>query len=253
MINIKERARRRAAESRRSVGLNLLVPVEIWQILLAAEISILRKPLKSNISGLFMRKGSAKLILINTARTVGHQNFTGCHEYFHLLYDEGIEKKICQVGYFDPRNPNEREADYFAAYFLVPDEALEFQTERRLKGKKRHLNMSDVIALEQIFCVSHKAMLVRLNEAGYLTSEEIKGMKSGVLALAMQLGYDTKLYLSSNEDNVLSNYAEKAKIALEAGLISQGKYEELLLKAGLEELVFGDVGEDDEWDETIPL
>lgn len=251
MVNIKERARRRAAESRRSVGLNLLVPVEIWKILLAAGISVVRKPLKSNISGLFMRKGSAKLILINTARTVGHQSFTSCHEYFHLLYDENTEKKICQVGDFNPKNPNEREADYFAAYFLVPDEALEFQIEKRLKGKIRRLRTSDVIGLEQMFGVSHKAMLVRLNETGYLTSEEVESMKGGVLALAKQLGYNAQLYLPSNEDNIFSDYAEKAKIAYEMGLISQGKYEELLLEAGLEELVFGSTEGEDAWDETI--
>ncbi|MCL6448437.1 MAG: ImmA/IrrE family metallo-endopeptidase [Armatimonadetes bacterium] len=252
MFDIRERARRRGAEARREAGLNLLVPVDIWKVLQASEISILKKPLKSNISGMFLKKGFVKLVLINTSRTVGHQNFTGCHEYFHLLYDQD-DKKICRAGEFDSNDSNEREADYFAAYFLAPDEALEFQVERRLKGKRRALNIADAIALEQMFGMSHQAMLIRLKEAGYIHAEEEEHMRSRVLTQALQLGYSPDLYLPSNENAIISNYAEKAKEALDKGLISQGRYEELLLEAGLEELVFGLTEREEERDETIPL
>lgn len=234
------RARKRATESRRQLGFNLLVPVDIWWVLRTEGISVIKKPLKSEISGLFMRKQDVALVLVNSARTLGHQNCTAAHEYFHLRYDVELTGRVCTAGNFDPRNASERNADYFAAYFLVPDEAIEWQVERRTGG--RSIDLPDVIALEQYFGVSHQAMLIRLVETGHLSEKEREQWSEGIIEAAEQLGYDPKLYIPTNEEVVLSDYAEKAMLALKRGLISTGRYEELLLEAGYADLVYGEEG-----------
>ncbi|MEW6183587.1 MAG: ImmA/IrrE family metallo-endopeptidase [Bacillota bacterium] len=237
----RTRIRRRAAESRRQLGFNLLVPVNIWSVLRTAGISVIKKPLKSEISGLFMRKQDVALVLINSARTLGHQNFTAAHEYFHLRYDLELTCRVCSAGNFDPRNAGERDADYFAAYLLAPDEAIEWQIERRTGGLP--VDLPDIIALEQYFGISHQAMLIRLVETGHLSEKEKEQWGEGVIEAAKQLGYDTNLYMHTNEEVVLSDYAEKAMFALKRGLISAGRYEELLLEAGYADLVYGEEGE----------
>ncbi|NSW84661.1 MAG: ImmA/IrrE family metallo-endopeptidase [Syntrophothermus sp.] len=239
-MDIRYRAQQRARESRQQFGYNQLIPVDIWQILRAEGIAVIKRPLKSDISALFLRKFPAALVLVNSARTLGHQNFSGAHEYFHFRYDPEQKIKVCKVMEFDPRNPNEREADLFAAYFLVPDEALEWQLERRLRGRQRHLSITDVIALEQLFWVSHREMLIRLEEIGYLNQKQREEMAAGIIETARRLGYDTSLYKPTNESVVLSDLPEKATLALERELISSGRYEEILLEAGYPELIYGE-------------
>jgi len=50
----------------------------------------------------------------------------------------------------------------------------------------------------------------------------------------------------THEDRIISSYAEKAKVAMDSDLISSGKYEQLMLEAGLADLLFEpDVAEGD--------
>lgn len=233
------RARARAVESRRSLGLGLLMPVDIWKVLQMSGVSVLVEPLASSISGLFARKGNAQLILINSAKSLGHQNFTAAHEWFHLCYNPDLAWRVCSVALPGQRDRVEREADLFAAYFFMPDEALESFLAKRKKAPGQ-LEMIDVIALEQAYGMSHEAALIRLEETGWLDSDSVKAMKDGVRRSARELGYSDQLYRPTGETSFQSDYAAKAALALKRGLISEGRYEELLLEAGLEDLLYGD-------------
>ena len=64
----------------------------------------------------------------------------------------------------------------------------------RENGNKECLTLEDVIRIEQYYGVSHKAMLYRLLNEGYLKSEQIKGMEVGIIETAAKLGYDISLY-----------------------------------------------------------
>lgn len=240
-----ERIRREAAEARRRLGFTLMVPIDVWAVLRTEGVSVVKRPFRSDVSGVFMRRGPTVLVLINSARTLGHQNFTAAHEYFHFRYDEELLMNVCKADEFDPRNVREREADVFAAHFLAPDEAVEMQVLQRLRGRRRELNLADIIALEQLFGLSHEAMLRRLVETGHLADDARQLFSKGVIQAARLYGYDTKLYQPTNDHVILSDYLEKAKQALDLGLISQGRYEEMLLEAGYADLVFG-YGEGDE-------
>ena len=106
--------------------------------------------------------------------------------------------------------------------------------------------MSDIIRMEQYFGVSHQAMLIRLQDEGYLTSAQAESMQAGVIACASRLGYDVSLYKPSPEDKnirVLGHYICQADRLLHANIISAGKYEEFLLDAFRDDIVFGEDSE----------
>lgn len=240
MEDLKQQARLKANYSRRKLGYSLFTPVDIWEILRSEGVAIIKKPLKSKISAFFMRRPPVALVLINSARTLGHQNFSAAHEYFHFLYDPGLLSRACETMKFDTKNAKEREADYFAAYFLAPDEAIAWYIQLRL-GLKADLEINEIIGMEQFFQLSHQAMLNRLIDLGYLSTQKWEDYsKFKISALAKQLGYSNSLYTPTNDTVMLSDLPEKAILALNRGLISRGLYEEILLESGYPDLVFGE-------------
>jgi Zn-dependent peptidase ImmA (M78 family) len=135
------------------------------------------------------------------------------------------------------------EANSFASYFLVPDDALRYYLNLRLQNSSRKPNMRDLIYLENYFAVSHALMLLRLINMGVISEAEAEQMKAGVISAAIRLGYSPALYRDTADDQgrvIYSNYAELAEELLEAGQITYGKYEELLLEGGYGEILFGD-------------
>ncbi|MBE0467020.1 MAG: ImmA/IrrE family metallo-endopeptidase [Candidatus Desulforudis sp.] len=175
---------------------------------------------------------------------MGHQYYTGAHELCHLLYHKHLERYVCNVGLYDSRAPMERESDSFAGQFLVPDAALEYLVSRRL-GTRKSLSIADGVFLEQYFQVSHSVMLIRLEQLGLIDKAQSEDWKPGIIRTARELGYDTSLYKPTGISSTMSDYAEKAKKALDEGLISRGKYEELLLEAELHSILFDEEGEDE--------
>jgi len=240
--DIKSRARNRAIETRNELGINSNEPidVDILKVLRKKEkISIIVTELKGNISGFFLRKEDICLIVINSSRSFGHQRFTAAHEYYHFKYDKGMNGKICTINKY-------KEANYFASYFLMPDESLKYYVDKRTKGNK--LNIRDLIYLENYFMVSHALMLIRLKLINIISEKEIELMKNGIIYKASKLGYDTALYKDTKEKGMFkySNYAELAEELLEKGSISYGKYEELLIDGNFEDILFKENGNENE-------
>jgi len=241
------RASSRAIDTRNELGINLSEPIDsdILKVLRKKEnISIIVTELKGNISGYFLRKEDICLIVINSSRSLGHQRFTAAHEYYHFKYDKEMKGKICpiKINKFNDGYENETEANYFASYFLMPDESLRYYIDRRTKGNK--LNIRDLIYLENYFMVSHALMLVRLKLINIISEKEVELMKNGIIDKASKLGYDTALYKNTKEKGtvIYSDYAELAEELLEKGSISYGKYEELLIDGKFENILFDEKG-----------
>ena len=67
-------------------------------------------------------------------------------------------------------------------------------------------------------------------------------MKKNIILSAKKFGYDAKLYSPTPTDkqyNTLGQYITLAEQINERGLVSTGKYEELLLDAFRSDIVFG--------------
>lgn len=240
---IERRARRLAGDERSLYGFNGYEPVDVFKVLKIAGISCIKKPLKSDISGIFLKASNVKVILINSNKSIGHQNFTAAHELYHSEFDEGLEGRVCKVGKFDITNEPEIIADYFAAHFLMPEEGIRINLDKRLKDRDE-IDIGDVIFLEQLYSVSHLAMLNRLLNLKIIDSAKKDEFLLCIRMRARVLGYDDSLYLPSNDSKIFSDYAEKAKLALDKDLITFSRYEELLADADLIDLNYSEEVED---------
>lgn len=226
-----------AVEMRTKLGVPIFDPIENIGNLLYKKmgISIIKKQMDSKISGICSRSDDGIMaILVNTSYSLGRQNFTIAHEFYHLVYDEDLNKYL---------NEKETKANIFASYFLMPREALDFYLEKKgISRKKDVLTKEDVLEISLYFKLSYLAVIVRLEKLEKLLSKEkateLKSMNAHELAVLN--GIFTKLYTTTNEKFIAkTNYVEEVKKALENEKITLGKYEALLLEGGFEDVVFG--------------
>jgi Zn-dependent peptidase ImmA (M78 family) len=239
MSDIGVTARQKAREARRALGVSETEPIDLARVLrMNKDITIIGKPFDGNVSGCFLRGRLCSVVLLNSNRTVGHMNFTLAHEFYHIDFEPGLQGSVCLIDE-DAWNRSESEqiADEFAANLLVPDAGLEEQIYRLRRGDKSPLRMAEIIELEQYFGVSHRAMLRRLTSTRRLDEGTVASLKEGVISVARSLGYDTTLYTKPGDFLVLSPYARLAKGSFEDGRISWGKYRQLLVEAGLADLL----------------
>lgn len=234
-------AARQALETRQVAGAPAEAPLDLIRALcyLPDGISVVIRPLSDRTSGMCLRSGSDRLIIANSRKSLGHQRFTVAHEYYHLCYDR-ITGRACEVGHDDA--PAERRANQFAACLLLPEEGIRQLLLRRLRGSDT-IGIADVLHIEHYFGVSHSATLLRLRELGYMSIADAEAMRHGVIEAAMVHGYGTQLYEPTDDVQVFSPYASLAKRALDSDLISPGRYEQMMLEAGLADLLYGE-GED---------
>lgn len=144
----------------------------------------------------------------------------------------------------------EKEADTFASYFLMP--AAELESKAALLAAKHEdakLSLEDVIKLEQYFNVSHQAAVIRLKESIYMDRSRVEDfLKSSVRSRAVIMGYSSELYRplpAEKQYKTYGLYIDQADKVLKNNLISDGKYEELLLAALRPDLVYGEEEEGD--------
>ncbi len=194
------------------------------------------------ISGVCIRDGSNKIVGINSTSTYGRQRFTIAHELYHLFFHEDFKGVVCGVDLKSSKDPQEKEANMFASYFLAPYESLVTYIKDKV-GKERHqLEIKDVVKIEQHYGFSRQAILLRLVTDGYLLPSKAKTMEAGIKASAIKLGYDDRLYTPTPEEKqyiTLGKYISSTEKLRKKELISTGKYEELLLDGFRTDIVYG--------------
>lgn len=233
----------KASVIRKNLGESESSPIDIFSLVQSIQsLTLVFYPLGKNISGACFRGEMSSVIAVNSGMSVGRQRYSLAHELYHLYFDKGTSTTVCpsKIG---SGNENEKKADQFASYFLMPPAALYESVRKCRKSSDRPLSIEDVIRLEQYFGISHQAMLIRLMEEREPISGDAASMQSGIIAVAAKLGFDTALYKPSPEDKkirVLGHYIHQAEDLLQKDIISAGKYEELLLDAFRDDIVFGE-------------
>lgn len=238
----------KAYRVRKYLGVDGQSPLDIFKLVQGIDdLTLVFYPLGKNISGVCYNWASSRVIAVNSRMSLGRQRFSLAHELYHLYFDEAKESQFSRMA-IGAGDAIERCADQFASYLLMPPAAL---SESLDAIKADRPGVEDVIRLEQYYGLSHKAMLYRLVSDGVLTAQDAGAMETGVMGLAARLGYDTSLYRPAPEEKermVLGRYLALSENLLEEECISHGKYEELLMDAFRDDIVFGDLGE-----EGIPL
>jgi len=206
------------------------------------DLTILFYPMSRRISGVCIRDEDNMLIAINSTLTYGRQRFTAAHELCHLFFHDNFNTIICAKDIEENKDPREVEADKFASFFLAPYDSLDAFIKEKLRKKKGNLGINDVVRIEQHYGLSRQATLWRLVNEGHISRAAADTMKTGIIRSALKLGFDDKLYVPSPKDKqyfTFGKYVKMAEELKEKELISNGKYEELLLEAYRSDIVYG--------------
>lgn len=233
----------KASSVRKKLGEDNTSPIDIFALIFVLEnVTLVKYPLGEKISGACLKNNTSTVIAVNSGMSIGRQRFSLAHELYHLYFDEDMITTICpsKIG---GGNQTEKYADQFASYLLMPPAALYEKIQEIKIVENRKLTIKDVIKLEQYFGVSRQAMLFRLQEEGELSQSGAADMQKDVIISAAKLGYDTSLYKPTPENEnkgTYGHYIKQAENLLQSDIISTGKYEEWLLDAFRDDIVYGD-------------
>jgi len=161
-------------------------------------------------------------IVVNNEEAPWRINFTLAHELFHILtwtlfnplefeQDQGLFKEI------------EKKADRFASTLLLPEKAVRDALKSRIKENR--LSFSDIVDAARAFEVSTQALLYRMANMGLMGWEKANELaKSDELRLI-----DRRLRKGSDYETPISDrFILLSVMCLRKGLISRGKFSELL-------------------------
>lgn len=148
-------------------------PISIEKIAKQLKLRVRFEPFDGDLSGCIVRHGNHATVGINSLHHENRQRFTLAHEIGHFLLHKG-EEVIVDRGFrvnlrdaeaSKAENPEEIEANYFAAELLMPENILIDD----LKGKKLDIENDELIReLADRYRVSPQALTYRLVNLGYL-------------------------------------------------------------------------------------
>jgi Zn-dependent peptidase ImmA (M78 family) len=217
---------REARNKRRFLGLSETQPVDpSWA---AEELGLLvvRRPFDARrVSGLHLYRKDIDLalIVVNDSDTMARQRFTIAHEVAHTIFDRH-ETIIDELNGIPAGNSlKEIRANCFAGEFLMPRAAIDvWRPKRAWKDSPE-----DVAELAITFGTSFEAALYRLKSADILNDEDLAQLKRRY----SDLDWPTRAKFAERGDESVvlpSRFLSLAEAALRKGIISRGKFEELM-------------------------
>lgn len=238
----------KAMQLRKRLGEDGSSPINVFSLAQNIDnLTLVYYPMGDNLSGMCIKGESGNnVIAVNSAMSLGRQRFSLAHEFYHMHYDDNMVS-VCGKKIGDGQDI-EKAADTFASYFLMPAAELENKAaEMAAQHDDKKLTLDDIIRIEQYFGVSHQATVIRLKESSYMDRSRVEEfLASSVRARAEVMGFSPELYRplpTEKQYKTYGSYINQADQVLRSNLISEGKYEELLLAAFRPDLVYG--GEED--------
>lgn len=227
-----------AQEFRQQNGLSSTEPLRTKSLLQKTNVLTLYKPLSSSFSGMSIKidmpEKCYRFMLINSDHPIGKQHFTVCHEFYHLYFQKDFKTAVSCTGLFDKKgNPEEYIADIFASYLLLPEMGVWEMIPENEQGKNK-IKISTILAIEQFYGCSHSALLFRLMNMDLIDKTHKEELSIGIMSVARKFGYNTNLYESGNENEVIGDYGMLAHRAWEEGIVSESAYYTLLKDLGVD-------------------
>lgn len=216
---------------RQMIGLSDTEAVNLKSLLLKLNVLTIYRPMSEQFSGMSLRSGNKRFMLINSNQPKCRQHFTIAHELYHLYIEDKPTPHNCMVE--NKKSDSEQCADAFALMFLMPADGVRqlIPDNELLSGI---VSFASILRIEHYFSVSHATTLNRLFDLKLIDRNQRELFKaSSIKRIAREYGYDTGLYESGNENLVIGNFGEKAKTLFDQGKISEGHYIELLHKIGI--------------------
>lgn len=226
-------AKKWANEFRERFGLGSADPVQPSSLLLRLHINAFFTQIPQEISGMAIRIGESRFMLINTNHSLGRQHFTICHELYHLFIQQDFSSQICQTGKFNKKDKEEYLADRFAAFLLLPEDGLlDLIPPDELRARDR-VSLATLLLLEHYFSSSRLALLYRLKDMKLISETYYETFSKQVKQSALQLGYPLSLYAPTNDQRVVGDYGALARELFTTGKISESHYVSLMGDIGV--------------------
>ncbi|CAG7650333.1 hypothetical protein PAESOLCIP111_06054 [Paenibacillus solanacearum] len=156
------------------------VPIPVEEIAKNLNIHVQYQPFEGELSGLLFRNEdeSEVIIGVNSSHSVNRQRFTIAHELGHFLLHKGNEMHVdrgFKLNFRDENsskaiNPEEVEANAFAAALLMPKQFLIEAVQEKLDGEIDLLNneSKQFTEIAEQFKVSQQALFIRLGKIGVI-------------------------------------------------------------------------------------
>lgn len=222
-----------ASNFRNRFGYSNAEPIDFRSLLRKIDVLTVFYPLSADFSGLSIVVEENKFILINSSHSIGRQNFTICHELYHLFYDHEFIPHQCQAGLFLKRESSELNADLFASFLLLPEDGIvSMIPESELSHDK--IQLATLLKIEQTYGSSRKALLIRLSSMKLISQQYIDKYSNNILVSARKYGYSCDLYEPSKERLIIGPYGTLANKLFDDNKISEGHYQELLTAIGVD-------------------
>jgi Zn-dependent peptidase ImmA (M78 family) len=228
---------KKADEFRQNLGLNAADSINLSGLLYNLDILTVFRPLGEKLSGMALKVGEGdeakRFMLINIDHPLGKQNFTICHELYHLHIQQNFSSMMCVTGLFDRQeDPEEKYADIFASYLLIPTNGLKSNIPDNELAKNK-ICLSTILRIEHYFGCSRSALLFRLKQEAFIDNRTYTAFKADVIKGARERGYNTELYLPTSESKVIGDYGVIAKELFDRERISENHYFSYLLDLGM--------------------
>jgi Zn-dependent peptidase ImmA (M78 family) len=151
-------------------------PVPVRQLAKSCGARLVYQGLESDLSGFLYREAQHSVIGVNTTHSQARQNFTIAHELGHLLlhqkeavhYDKNFQIHLRSELSSQGTDEIEKEANYFAAVLLMPEEFLKSDLKKEVlrSGGMYFLDDDVISSLARKYGVSTQALLIRLKNLG---------------------------------------------------------------------------------------
>lgn len=222
-----------ASKFRQMTGLSDSEAVNLKSLLLKLNVLTIYRPLSDNFSGMGLKSGDRRFMLVNSNHPKCRQHFTIAHELYHLYLDPNPTPHNYMAD--GKKNDVEQCADAFALMFLMPaDGVRQMIPDNELMAGR--VSLASVLRIGHYFSVSFSAVLNRLFDLKLIDRGERDILKEyPVKKTAREYGYDTALYEPGNENLVIGDFGEKARRLFDGEKISEGHYMELLHKIGIDD------------------
>ena len=148
-------------------------PVPVEQIAKSLGLEIRYAPLEGDLSGALVREDGQAYIGVNSTHHSNRRRFTIAHELGHYVLHKGMKLHVdtdFRVNWRDDEsskaiNPDEIEANRFAAELLMPTDFLMKDIDAL-----KNVNQSSLDALANRYRVSSQAMKIRLGNFGFFVA-----------------------------------------------------------------------------------
>lgn len=228
LLNIVEN---QASLFRQRIGLSDTEAVNLKSLLRKMKVLTVYRPLSASFSGMSLKSGNRRFMLVNSNQPRCRQHFTIAHELYHLFVETNPVPHNCSAE--GKKDYIEQCADAFAIMFLMPYNGVR-QMIPLNELQSGSVTMATVLRIEHYFSVSHQAALNRLYDLRLINRPtRDRFLNYPIKRTARDYGYDTSLYEAGNENLVIGDFGEKAKKLFDEDKISEGHYLELLHKIGI--------------------